>query len=55
MNFDFCFKAKCVLLFVFIEILIYNVLVFDVQQSESVIHTYAYSFSYFPLWFIIGY
>ena len=41
----------------FIEVqLIYNVLVPGVQQSDSVIHIYTYSFSYsFPLWFITGY
>ena len=42
----------------FIEVqLIYNaVLNFALQQSDSVIHKYVYSFSYsFPLWLITGY
>ena len=42
--------------FYFVEIqLIYNILLIsDVQQSNSVIYIYSFSYS-FPLWFITGY
>ena len=39
----------------FIEVyLIYNVLISAIQQSDSVVHIYSFSYS-FPLWFITGY